>query len=70
MDTDICKQFGENVRRIRRARDVTQEKLADDAGIHRTYLSKIERLGQGNPTISIVARIAKALGVSPGSLLD
>ena len=70
MDIEICQRFGKNVRRLRRDQDKSQEWLADHAGIHRTYLSKIERLGQGNPTISVVARIATALGVSPGSLLD
>lgn len=67
---DICKHFGERVRRIRRAKDMTQEDLAEKAGIHRTYLSALERSGGRNPTIRIVDRIAKALEVKPGSLLD
>ena len=74
MDTkhpdDICKHFGSRVRSVRRAKDMTQEDLADRANIHRTYLSALERSGSRNPTIRIVDRIAKALEVTPGSLLD
>lgn len=67
---DICKNFGANVRRIRRAKDITQEDLADAADIHRTYLSALERDGNKNPTLKVISRIADALEVSPGSLLD
>ena len=67
---DICKHFGANVRRIRRAKDLSQEELADLANIHRTYLSALERSGGRNPTIKVVERIAKALDVTPGQLLD
>jgi transcriptional regulator with XRE-family HTH domain len=67
---DICQYFGANVRRIRRAQDLSQEELAHRAGVHRTYLSALERSGGRNPTIKVVERIAKALGVKPGELLD
>lgn len=67
---DICKHFGANVRRIRRAQDLSQEELAHRANVHRTYLSALERSGGRNPTIRVVERIAKALGVTPGQLLD
>lgn len=67
---DICKHFGANVRRIRRAKDLSQEELAHRADIHRTYLSALERSGGRNPTIKVVERIAKALEVTLGELLD
>jgi len=67
---DICKHFGANVRRIRRAKEMSQEELAHRANIHRTYLSALERSGGRNPTIRVVERIAKALDVTLGELLD
>jgi DNA-binding XRE family transcriptional regulator len=51
-----------NVKRLRKARAVTQEDLAVDAGIDMRYLDAIER-GQENPTIAVIANIAKALEV-------
>ena len=67
---DIRKRFGMNVRRVRRAQDITQEELAHRAGIHRTYLSGLERDGDKSPTLDVVGRIAAALNVTVGSLVD
>lgn len=67
---DIRERFGMNVRRVRRAQDITQEELAHRAGIHRTYLSGLERDGDKNPTLYVVGRIAAALNVTVGSLVD
>lgn len=66
---DICKRMGATVAKLRRERGLSQEEFADQAGIHRTYISDIER-GARNPTIRVVERIARALEVQPGSLLD
>lgn len=55
--------FGEYVRSLRLDRHLTQESLADAAGIHVTYLSSIER-GYRNPSIKNVRRIAQGLEVS------
>ena len=66
---DICTRLGSNVRRLREAKGWSQEDYADRAGIHRTYVSDIER-GRRNPTITIVEKLAKPLEVSAGSLLD
>lgn len=55
--------------RVRRERGLSQEDLAHLADIARSYCSDVER-GVRNPTITIVERIAKALGVSMGDLLD
>lgn len=66
---EIKKKFGLAMARARRERGITQEQLADLAGIARSYCSDVER-GVRNPTITIVERIAKALDVSMGDLLD
>lgn len=57
------------MRRLRTEKGWSQEAFAEEAGIHRTYVSDIER-GARNPTISVVEQLAKPLGVSPGRLLD
>ncbi|MDP8235144.1 MAG: helix-turn-helix transcriptional regulator [Candidatus Erginobacter occultus] len=59
--------FGDNVRRIRKSRNLSQEDLAEKSGLHRTYVSGIER-GVRNPTLAIICRIAAALGVKPEEL--
>lgn len=64
----IQHTFGKNVRRIRESKGWSQDKLADESGLHRTYISGIER-GVRNPTIEIVSVIALALEVSPSHLL-
>ena len=51
-----------NVRRLRVARGVAQEALAVDAGIDRTYVSRVER-NLENPTVAVLERLAKALSV-------
>lgn len=66
---DIRTRLGQNVRRLREANGWSQEDYADRAGIHRTYVSDIER-GRRNPTITVVEKLARPLGVSTGSLLD
>lgn len=59
---------GENVRRLRLERGLTQEQLAFEAEIDLTYLGGIER-GKRNPSLLVTVRIAGALGVSPEVLL-
>lgn len=66
---DIRRQVGRNLKRLRSEKGWSQEELADQAGLHRTYVSGVER-GVRNPTITIVATLAKALGVSAGELLS
>lgn len=61
-------RFGRAVRLARDGVGVSQEALADQAGIHRTYLSLIER-GVGNPTLTVIEELARALGTQPSELL-
>jgi len=65
---DICRQVGLNVKRIRTEKDWSQEQFAFETGLHRTYVSGIER-GIRNPTVAIIARMAEALGVESHELL-
>ena len=51
-----------NIRRLRVERQVSQEAFAVDAGIDRTYVSRLER-GMENPTVAVLEGIAAALGV-------
>lgn len=64
----IRKVLGANVRLFREHRGWSQEELATATGLHRTYISGVER-GVRNPTIRVVARIAEALRVGPDDLL-
>lgn len=59
---DVRKKVGANVRLFREKAEVSQEELADRSGLHRTYISGVER-GVRNPTVLVLAKIAKALGV-------
>ena len=59
----------DNIRFIRQKRGLTQEALAFDADIARSYVGYIER-GEKTISISILAKIAKALKVKPGLLLE
>lgn len=66
---DIQKKFGDKLREIRKEKGLSQEKLAFKCGLHRTYISDIER-GSRNVSLKNIEKIAKALGISPKSLLD
>lgn len=65
---DVRKRLRLNVRRLREARGLSQEGFRFESGLDRTYISGIER-GVRNPTILVVERIAKALGVPAWLLL-
>jgi transcriptional regulator with XRE-family HTH domain len=60
---------GDNVRRLRVARGLTQEQLAFESKIDLTYMGGIER-GRRNPSLLVMSRIALALGVEPAALLE
>jgi transcriptional regulator with XRE-family HTH domain len=57
-----------NMRRLRASHGLTQEALAHDCGMNRTYLSSVER-SERNVSVDNIARIAKGLKVEPWTLL-
>jgi transcriptional regulator with XRE-family HTH domain len=66
---DIRQILGANLKRLRTAKGWSQEQYAFEAGIHRTYVSDIER-GARNPTILILEKLAAPLSVDPAALLQ
>jgi transcriptional regulator with XRE-family HTH domain len=66
---DIRERLARNLRKMRQQKNLSQEAFAHDVGIHRTYISDLER-GARNPTITIIDKLALFLGVTPGALLD
>ncbi len=65
---DIVALLGRNVRTLRAARKLSQEQLALDAGMKRSYLSELER-GLRNPSVRALGRLAAALEVEPSVLI-
>ena len=66
---DIIKVFGINVRSYRKAKGLSQEAFADKCGLHRTYISSIERF-QRNVSLENTQKIADALGIEAYKLLQ
>ncbi len=66
---DIQKKFGDKLRELRKQKGLSQEGLALKSGLHRTYISDIER-GSRNLSLKNIDKIAKALGLTAKSLLD
>jgi len=66
---DVVQLLGTNVRRYRKLRGITQEALAHEVGMERSYVSDLER-GTRNPTVRALGRLAMALNVEPKQLLD
>ncbi len=66
---DIRRRVGLNMKKHREDRGWSQEELAFECGLHRTYISGVER-GVRNPTVLVLQKIAKALKVPAAALLD
>lgn len=66
---DVRRRLGLNLKKLREDQGFSQESFADHCGLHRTYISGIER-GVRNPTVVILDKIARALKISAGQLLD
>ncbi|WP_281175753.1 helix-turn-helix domain-containing protein [Saccharibacillus sacchari] len=62
--------LGEKIRKLRKQQHMTQEKLAEKAEIDTSYLGQIERGVRQSPSVFIVAKIAGALGIGEGELLE
>lgn len=65
----ILETFGQNVRKFRIEQGLSQEQLADSAGLHRTYIGMIER-AEKNITLCNIEKIANALSVNIVALLS
>jgi transcriptional regulator with XRE-family HTH domain len=65
---DLRQAFAANLRRFRHTKGISQEDLAYEADVNRTYLSKLEK-GVSYPGLEIIAKLADALGVEPAELL-
>ena len=61
--------FGEVVRRLRQERKLSQEALADEAGLHRTYISLLER-GLRNPSLTVIQQLADGLKITTSELVS
>jgi transcriptional regulator with XRE-family HTH domain len=66
---DPKDQFARNLVAARAHRGLSQEELADRAGMHRTAVSLLERRGR-DPQLETIVKLARALGVKPAALLD
>lgn len=62
------QKFGDRVRMLRKAQNLSQEQLAERSGLHRNYIGGIER-GERNVALLNILRLAKALGVTPSELM-
>lgn len=66
--TDHAKKLGENLKRIRIEKNISQTEIAKALDVDRSFVSNIEN-GKTNPTLSTITNLAKALGVSASELL-
>ena len=64
----IEKAFGLALRNLRKERKLSQEQLAEFCGLHRTYISLLER-GLKSPSLSTLFRISNTLAISPHQLV-
>jgi len=69
LDTHVAKDFGARLRTLRDAAEISQERLAHDAGLSWSTVSQVER-GDRSVRLPTLLRLAAALGVTPGELLD
>lgn len=66
--SEISIKLGQVIRERRKSLALSQEKLAFASGLHRTYISLIER-GLKSPTIETLFKLSKTLGVRPSELM-
>jgi transcriptional regulator with XRE-family HTH domain len=65
---DLRQAFAANLRRLRHAKGISQEDLAHEAAINRSYISKLEKAAS-YPGLEIIAKLATVLEVEPAKLL-
>ena len=69
MTAIIRQRLAANLRRLRHDKGWSQEEFAERAGIHRNYVSDLER-GARNPTITVIEKLAGPFKIPAGQLLD
>ena len=69
MPEDVLIAFGDQLRELRNQKGMSQEKLAELSGLHRTYIGGVER-GERNVSVLNVYKLASALSVSPAIFFD
>jgi transcriptional regulator with XRE-family HTH domain len=67
-DMALLRQLGENLRRLREKSGKSQDALANDSGLHRTYVGAVER-GERNPTYLTLAKYAGGLNLTVADLV-
>jgi transcriptional regulator with XRE-family HTH domain len=67
-DAELAMEFGRRLRRARIEAGLTQEALAELAGVHATYVGNVER-GYSSPTLGTIVRLAAALDVDAGEFV-
>ena len=65
----ISKKFGANLKKIRLGKKMSQGDIEKKLGVHRSYISGLER-GKRNPSLLTIKKMAKAIGVEPKELLE
>lgn len=65
----MTKNIGDTIAKLRLQRGLSQEALADKCGVHRTYISQLER-GLKNPTLNVLQKISKAMDVPLSELIE
>ena len=66
--SEVAAKFGDKLRRLRKRQGVSQEELADRAGLHRTYVSSVER-GERNVSLETIDKLARAFNLPMGELM-
>jgi transcriptional regulator with XRE-family HTH domain len=65
----VLVEFGKRIQKLRKEKNISQEKLAELAGLHRTYIGMIER-GEKNITLRNINRIANAINIDIKDLFN
>ena len=68
-ESELLKNLGRQLRALREQTGKSQDTLANDSGLHRTYIGAVER-GERNPTILTLSRYAAGLGLTVADLVD
>ena len=69
MDSELSKDFGLVIKDLRKKQKLSQEELAEKAGVHRTYIGMIER-GEKNVTLENINKLAKAFNLRMKDLFE